>query len=143
MRRPSPFQGELFPVEAPQQRVREKHTKPAMDLAGRPSDPSPLPPPTMRERAAAAISARALRAVVADPSRLGAANMAHIDFNRPRRGVWIATWDGLPGFSRVNGQYQHDLLPGWGYTWAEVQAEMIPDLETLAERGERPTTATS
>ncbi|WP_123834226.1 hypothetical protein [Methylobacterium currus] len=33
--------------------------------------PKPLPPPTMQERAAAANAARALRAVIADHTRLG------------------------------------------------------------------------
>ena len=45
-------------------------------------------------------------------------------------------------FTQVNGTFQHDLLPGWQYTRAEVEAEMIPDLELLAERGIRPTEAT-
>ncbi|AWB21198.1 hypothetical protein DA075_09970 [Methylobacterium currus] len=69
--------------------------------------------------------------------------MVHIDMSRPRRGVWIERWSGVPGFCRVNGQYQHDLLPGWSYARAEIKAELIPDLELLAERGERPTEATS
>lgn len=105
--------------------------------------PKPLPPPTMQERAAAAEAARALRAVLADHTKLGARSTMHADLSRPRRALWISTWAGLPGFMRVNGRYQHDLLPGWEYARAEVRAEMIPDLEALAERGVRPTEATS
>jgi hypothetical protein len=97
----------------------------------------------MQERAAAAAAARALRAVIADHTKLGARNVMHVDYSRPRRGVWIETWDGLPGLSRVNGLYRHELLPGWEYRRAEVRAEMIPDLEALAERGVRPTEATT
>jgi hypothetical protein len=50
------------------------------------------------------------------------------------------------GFHRINGKrgrYIHALLPGWSYTQREIRAEMIPDLEALAERGERPTEDTS
>ncbi|GJD60227.1 hypothetical protein [Methylobacterium frigidaeris] len=103
----------------------------------------PLPPPTMQERAAAARAARTLHAVIADHTRLGERNVMHIDMTRPRRGVWIERWSGVPGLCRVNGQYQHDLLPGWSYARAEIKAEMIPDLEALAERGELPMVATS
>lgn len=102
-----------------------------------------LPPPTMRERADAAIAARALRAAWPHPVAMGAAQTTHIDFSRPRRGMWITRWANLPGFAQVNGAYQHDLLRGWQYKRAEVEAEMIPDLELLAERGIRPTEATS
>ncbi|TGD98073.1 hypothetical protein [Methylobacterium nonmethylotrophicum] len=105
--------------------------------------PKPLPPPTMQERAAAAIAAQALRAVIADHTKLGTRSVMHVDMSRPRRGVWIEWWSGVPGFRRENGRYEHDLLPGWSYTRAEIKAEMIPDLEALAERGERPTVATS
>lgn len=106
------------------------------------SAPKVLQPPTMRERADAAVSARALRAALADPVRMGAAQTMHIDYSRPRRGEWITRWADLPGFAQVNGSFEHDLLPGWRYTRAEVLAEMIPDLELLAERGIRPTQAT-
>ena len=37
--------------------------------------------------------------------------------------------------------YTHALLPGWEYARREVVAEMIPDLDALAERGVRPTEA--
>jgi hypothetical protein len=97
----------------------------------------------MRERADAAIAARALRAVIADPTKLGERSVMHIDFSRPRRAEWHETWSGLPGFSRVNGLYRHALLPGWEYRRSEIKNEMIPDLEALAERGVRPTQATS
>lgn len=107
-----------------------------------PRAPKPLPPPTMQERAAAAIAARALRAVIADHTKLGERSVLHIDYSR-RRSEWIERWSGVPGFARVNGRYQHDLLPGWEYRRAEIRAEMIPDLEALAERGVRPTEATS
>jgi hypothetical protein len=96
----------------------------------------------MEERAAAAVCARALKAVLGG-APLGDPTTAHIDMSRPRRSLWITRWANVPGFSRVNGFYEHDLLPGWRYTRAEVKAEMIPDLELLAERGVRPTTATS
>ena len=105
--------------------------------------PKPLPPPTMRERVDAAIAARALRAAIADSSTMGEPQCLHIDYSRPRRGEWITTWANLPGFSRVDGSYRHASLPGWEYARAEVRAELIPDLEALAERGVRPTQATS
>lgn len=105
--------------------------------------PKPLPPPTMEERAKAAEAARQLRAVAADPSLAGEKIVAHLDFSRPRRGEWHTTWANLPGFAFIHGQgYVHALLPGWRYTKEEVQTEMIPDLEKLAETGERPTEAT-
>ncbi|MCJ2143671.1 hypothetical protein [Methylobacterium sp. E-066] len=106
----------------------------------------PLPPPTMRERAAAAIAARALRAAIADPSTMVERHVVHADLPRPRRGEWWETWTNLPGFIRVNGRrgyYRHACLPGWTYARAEIVPEMIPDLELLAERGVRPTEATS
>ena len=105
--------------------------------------PKPLPPPTMQERAAAANAARALPAAIDGRTALGDERTMHIDFSRPRRAEWITSWSNLPGFSRVNGSYRHDCLPGWMYTRAEIKAEMIPDLEALAERGVRPTEATS
>ena len=70
----------------------------------------------------------------------------HVDLCRPRRAEWITTWPGLPGFVRVNGKggttYAHAALPGWEYRRHEIKAEMIPDLDALAERGERPTMPT-
>lgn len=108
-----------------------------------PRAPKPLPPPTEDERRRAGEAARALRAVLADHTKLGEESTMHADLSRPRRALWITTWAGLPGFSRVNGLYRHELLPGWEYARAEVRAEMIPDLEALAERGVRPTEATS
>lgn len=106
--------------------------------------PQPLPPPTMQERAVAARAARALRAAIADPSTAGAKTVAHVDYSRPRRGEWWETWANLPGFTRINGhRYVHACLPGWQYARAEIRAELIPELEALAERGVRPTEATS
>lgn len=70
-----------------------------------------------------------------------------MDMSRPRRAVWFSTWANLPGFMRivdgVGRRYSHECLPGWGYAAHEVRSEMIPDLEALAERGIRPTEATS
>jgi hypothetical protein len=105
--------------------------------------PKPLPPPTAEERAQAFAAAAALREAIADPTTMGAKSVAHIDLARPRRGLWMATWANLPGFVRSNGRYSHALLPGWEYARNEIRAEMIPDLEALAERGVRPTEATS
>ena len=99
--------------------------------------------PTMLDRAAAARAARVLRAAQADPSRRGEKSVVHIDLSRPRRGVWVATFANLPCYSIENGAHMHALLPGWQYTEDEVSLEMIPDLEALAERGVRPTEATS
>jgi hypothetical protein len=97
----------------------------------------------MEERAVAAKAARALQAAIADPTTVGEKMVAHIDYTRARS-EWITTWENLPGFMRINGgRYIHASLPGWQYSRREVQAEMIPDLEALAERGERPTEATS
>ncbi len=108
--------------------------------------PKPLPPLTDEERRIAGEAARALRAAIADPSTMGAKTVAHVDLARPRRGEWWESWANLPGFWRINGRngrYLHDSLPGWSYARAEIRAEMIPDLEALAERGVRPTEATS
>jgi len=105
----------------------------------------PLPPPTMQERADAAIAARALRGAIADPSTMGERHVVHADLPRPRRGEWWETWTNLPGFIRVNGcrgYYRHACLPGWTYLRAEIVPEMILDLEVLAERGVRPTEGT-
>lgn len=105
--------------------------------------PKPLPPPTAEERRLAAIAAAALRRAIEDPASMGEERNAHVDLSRPRRGEWWTTWENLPGFLRVNRvRYRHRLLPGWEYTRGEVLAEMIPDLEALADRGERPTAAT-
>ncbi|MDH2313391.1 hypothetical protein [Methylobacterium brachiatum] len=108
--------------------------------------PKPLPPPTEDERRRADKAAQALRAAIADPSTMGAKSVAHVDLVRPRRGEWWESWSNLPGFHRINGKrgrYIHEMLPGWSYTQREIRAEMIPDLEALAERGERPTEDTS
>lgn len=121
----------------PEKVLAEKATKPKSKA------PKVLPPATMRERADAAIAARALRAAWPHPVAMGHAQTTHIDFSRPRRGMWITRWANLAGFAQINGSFEHDLLPGWRYSRAEVEAEMIPDLELLAERGIRPTEATS
>ena len=108
--------------------------------------PKPLPPPTDEERRVAGEAARALRAAIADPTTRGAESVVHIDLARPRRGEWWTTWANLPGFVRVNGyggHYWHACLPDWTYTRREIVAEMIPDLEALAEHGVRPTEVTS
>lgn len=98
----------------------------------------------MVEREAAAEAARALRAAIEDPALMGAKSTLHIDYGRPRRGEWLETWQGLPGFTRINGgqNYSHACLPGWQYTKDEIRSEMIPDLEKLASTGERPTKTT-
>ena len=105
-----------------------------------------LPPPTAEERETARVAAAALRAAIADASTMGEQSTMHVDRSRPRRGEWWTTWSNLPGLARIIGagavSYRHELLPGWEYTRAEIRAEMIPDLEALAERGERPTEAT-
>lgn len=97
-----------------------------------------LPPPTMQEREAAAIAARALTAAIVDASTMGAHSVTFLDFGRPRRGECHITWANLPGFLQVNDRYSHACLPGWEYTKAEIAAEMIPDLRALAEHGVRP-----
>lgn len=102
-----------------------------------------LPPPTMQERADAAIAARALATAIADRSTMGQRSVAFLDFSRPRRGECHVTWSNLPGFLQVNDRYSHACLPGWEYTRAEVEAEMISDLRALAEHGVRPSVATS
>lgn len=101
--------------------------------------PKPLPAPTMEERAAAAVSARALKAMLGGAPR-GDEITAFIDGGRRRE--CIRTWSNLPGFIQGSGGYRHVLLPGWQYKADEIGAEMIPDLETLAERGVRPTEPT-
>lgn len=94
------------------------------------------------DREEAARAARRLRDAWGNPEKMGAPRVVHLDLSRPRRALWITTWANLPGFRKENGQFAHDLLPGWGYTAAEVRSEMIPDLDRLAETGERPTEAT-
>ena len=111
-----------------------------------PRTPKPLPAPTAEERQSARAAAAALRATIADPSTMGSRAVTHVDLARPRRGEWWETWANLPGFARVNGRrghYVHACLPGWTYARSEIVAEMIPDLEALAEHGVRPTEATS
>ena len=101
------------------------------------------PLPTIEERDSARVAAVSLRAAIADPSTMGERSVAHIDLARPRRGECWTTWKNLPGFTSVNGQrFTHALLPGWEYARSEIEAEMIPDLQALAERGERPAGAT-
>lgn len=102
-----------------------------------------LPPPTMQERADAAIAARALAAAIADPSTRGERSVAFLNLGRPRRGERLITWANLPGFVQVADRFSHACLPGWEYTKAEVELEMIPDLRALAELGVRPAAATN
>lgn len=102
-----------------------------------------LPEPTEDERGAAAIAAVALRAALTDPQAWGQHSTAFVSLSNPRRGESWTTWESLPGLTLVNGAYLHDLLPGWQYTKAELEFEMAPDLEALAEHGVRPTGATS
>ena len=101
-----------------------------------------LPLPTMFDRQRAAEAARELRERWGNPRLMGERIGAHIDLVRPRRAVWHVQWSGLPGLSRWNNAFQHELLPGWEYTEAEILTEMVPDLERLAATGERPTEAT-
>lgn len=102
-----------------------------------------LPPPTIEERDRARVAATSLRAAIADPTTMGERTVMHIDLARPRRGERWTTWKNLPGFSSINGErFIHELLPGWEYTRPEIRAEMIPDLEVLAEHGVRPVEAT-
>ncbi len=73
----------------------------------------------MQERALAARAARALRAAIADPSTMGAAQSLHIDYSRPRRAEWITSWASLPGFSRRTGRhvlYHRLSLAGWEFS---------------------------
>lgn len=103
----------------------------------------PIGPPTEKDRAAAKAAAAALRAAIADSTTMGERTVVHIDLARPRRGEWWETWSNLPGFTRINGQrFTHRLLPGWEYIRSEIKSELIPDLDALAELGERPTEAT-
>lgn len=84
-----------------------------------------------------------MRLAIRDPSTMGEKRVMHVDCSRPRRSLWIASWENLPGFRLVNGQYEHDSLPGWIYERSEILTELIPDLEKLAEEGIRPTQATN
>jgi hypothetical protein len=98
---------------------------------------------SLDQRDEAKAAAVALRAAIADPTTMGERSVAHIDLSRPRRGEWWETWSNLPGFTRINGsRFIHRLLPGWEYSRAEIIAEMIPDLDALAEHGVQPTKAT-
>jgi hypothetical protein len=100
-----------------------------------------LPPPTMKERAAAA-QARSALVCALNGAPWGDVTVAHIDLSRPRRGLWIQRWSGVPGLYVMNGAWCHDSLPGWQYLRQELETEMVSDLEALAERGVRPTEAT-
>lgn len=99
-------------------------------------------PADMFDRRRAAEAAQQLRERWGNPDRMGQRVAAHIDMVRPRRAVWHVQWTGLPGLARWNNDFQHELLPGWAYTEAEIVTEMIPDLEHLAATGERPQAAT-
>ena len=101
------------------------------------------PPPTAEEREAARQAAAALRLAIKDPSTMGEPAHVFIDYGRPRRGERLTTWKNLPGFVRAGTGYRHELLPGWYYQRSEIVPELIPDLEALAERGERPATSTT
>lgn len=93
---------------------------------------------------AAAEAVKSIRTAIADPTRAGERSTAHIDFSRPRRGMWIEMWTNLPGLMRdcSTGAYTHTLLPGWKYTTAEMRTEMLEDLERFALTGEQPKEAT-
>jgi hypothetical protein len=121
--------------------VGDRPTKPKKERKAK--APKPLPEPTEAERGAAAIAAVALRAALADQTSWGEQSTAFVTLARPLRGAQSTTWANLPGLCRTDGAFAHELLPGWQYTGAELLAEMVPDLEALAERGERPTQATS
>ena len=104
--------------------------------------PPNLGPPTREERERARQAAEAMRKVIAREMPAGERGVVHIDFTR-RRSAWLVTWSNLPGLYWEAGHFSHQCLPGWRYTRAEVRAEMIPDLEALAEHGIRPTEATA
>jgi hypothetical protein len=108
--------------------------------------PKPLPPPTAEEREKARAAAAALRLAIADPSTMGKPASTHLYYGGGR-GEYLDTWSGLPGFARHTGNsrrtYSHTLLPGWEYVKKEILSELIPDLEKLAETGERPSEVTS
>lgn len=103
-----------------------------------------LGPPSEEERALARQAAAALRAAIADPTTMGERTVMFVDYGSPRRGECLTMWANLPGFIRHSGSvYSHTCLPGWQYTRAEIKTELIPDLEALAERGQRPTQVTA
>jgi hypothetical protein len=89
-------------------------------------------------------AAAAIRAALDDPARVGAPTVAHLLMARPRRGVWLKTWESLPGLTLNLGThaYQHALLPGWQYSAGEMKTEMLDDLERFAATGEQPKAAT-
>lgn len=87
-------------------------------------------------------AAKALRIVLADPAKAGQSTSMHLLLGRPRRGEWRVAWANLPGFSKIGNAYRHILLPGWEYTYSELETEMIPDLEHLAATGQQPKVAT-
>lgn len=64
---------------------------------------------------------------------------------RPRRGIWLVTWENLPGlmFDAGRRMYSHVLLPRWEYSVAEMRTEMLDDLDHFALTGEQPKTATN
>lgn len=103
------------------------------------------PPATEADRVAARASASAIRASLVDKAAAGERATIHIDMSRPRRGVWLHTWENLPGLSLDIGRrmYSHTLLPGWEYSVREFRTEMLDDLDLLAETGERPKVATA
>lgn len=103
------------------------------------------PPATPPDREAARKSAAAIRESIAHPKSAGVRSVIHIDMSRPRRGVWLFTWENLPGLSLDSGRrmYAHTLLPGWEYSILEMRTEMLDDLDLLAETGERPKVATA
>lgn len=96
------------------------------------------------QRHAAQEAARAIRASIKDPTSAGERRVAHILLSRPRRGLWMATWENLPGLTFDAGRrtYSHALLPTWEYTIAEMKTEMLDDLDKLAATGEQPKEAT-
>lgn len=104
----------------------------------------PRPPAGPGERLEAGESAEAIRASIADPAAAGGRRAVHVDLSRPRRGVWIVTWERVPGLSLDRGarEYSHALLPGWTYSPRELRTEMLDDLDRLADDGGRPTEAT-
>jgi hypothetical protein len=97
----------------------------------------------MSDRDRAARAAEEIRIWLDQPD-LYESRCTHILLANPRRGMWVEMWTGIPGFMRDNltGEYQHSLLPGWTYNRAEVQTEMLEDLERFAATGERPKVAT-
>lgn len=99
---------------------------------------------TADKRAQAATAVSAIRAWLADSTKGGERGVIHVDFGRPRRGVWFETWSNLPGLMHdlASNAWLHALLPGWQYTAAEMRTEMIDDLAHFAATGEQPTQPT-